>query len=59
MVREAVAILRRTDDKRNMTTAIGNLAGDRLDQGDLRGAIQLYEESRQAADQRIPDMLPS
>jgi len=50
MVREAVAILRRTDDKRNMTTAIGNLAGDRLDQGDLRGAIQLYEESRQAAD---------
>jgi len=42
-----------------MTTAIGNLAGDRLDQGDLRGAIQLYEESRQAATQRIPDMLPS
>jgi DNA-binding winged helix-turn-helix (wHTH) protein/tetratricopeptide (TPR) repeat protein len=47
MVRQAVAIFRRLDDQRNMTTAIGNLADDRLDQGDLRGAIQLYEEARQ------------
>src|SRR6202050_4424143 len=47
MVRQAVAIFRRLDDQRNMTTAIGNLADDRLDQGDLRGAIQLYGEARQ------------
>jgi tetratricopeptide (TPR) repeat protein len=33
-----------------MTTAIGNLADDRLDRGDLRGAIQLYEEARQGWD---------
>jgi tetratricopeptide (TPR) repeat protein len=33
-----------------MTTAIGNVAGDRMDQGDLRGAIQLYEESLQDRD---------
>jgi DNA-binding winged helix-turn-helix (wHTH) protein/tetratricopeptide (TPR) repeat protein/TolB-like protein len=50
MLREAVAIFRRLDDKRNMTTAIGNLADDRLDRGDLRGAIQLYEEARQGLD---------
>src|ERR1700733_12214282 len=50
MLREAVAIFRRLDDKRNMTTAIGNLADDRLDRGDLRGAIQLYEEARQGWD---------
>jgi DNA-binding winged helix-turn-helix (wHTH) protein/tetratricopeptide (TPR) repeat protein len=47
MTREAIAIMRRVDDKRNMDIAIGNLAGDRLDQGDLRGAIQLNEESLQ------------
>jgi eukaryotic-like serine/threonine-protein kinase len=50
MLREAVAIFRRLDDKRNMTTALGNLADDRLDRGDLRGAIQLYEEARQGRD---------
>ena len=50
MLREAVAIFRRVDDKRNMTTAMGNLADDRLDRGDLRGAIQLYEEARQGRD---------
>ncbi len=50
MIREAVAIYRRLDDQRNMTTAIGNLADNRMDQGDLRGAIQLYEEARQGRD---------
>jgi hypothetical protein len=49
MIREAVAIYRRLDDQRNMTTAIGNLADNRVDQGDLRGAIQLYEEARQGS----------
>ena len=48
MVREAVDIFRRVDDKRNMGTALGNLADDRLDQGDLRGALQFYEEAEQA-----------
>jgi|HubBroStandDraft_4_1064222.scaffolds.fasta_scaffold01714_2 DNA-binding winged helix-turn-helix (wHTH) protein/tetratricopeptide (TPR) repeat protein len=50
MLRQAVAIFRRLDDKKNMTTALGNLANDRLDRGDLRGAIQLYEEARQSGD---------
>jgi DNA-binding winged helix-turn-helix (wHTH) protein/tetratricopeptide (TPR) repeat protein/TolB-like protein len=48
MLRQAVVIFQRLDDKKNMTTAIGNLANDRLDRGDLRGAIQLYEEARQS-----------
>ncbi len=50
MVGEAVAIFRRLDDTRNLCLAIGNLAGDRLDEGDLRGAMQLYEESLQGSD---------
>jgi DNA-binding winged helix-turn-helix (wHTH) protein/tetratricopeptide (TPR) repeat protein/TolB-like protein len=48
MERESVAIWRRVDDKRNLSLALGNLAGMRWDQGDLPGAIQLFEESRQA-----------
>jgi DNA-binding winged helix-turn-helix (wHTH) protein/Tfp pilus assembly protein PilF/TolB-like protein len=50
MLRQAVAIFQRLDDKKNMITAIGNLADDRLDLGDLRGAMQLYEEARQDRD---------
>jgi DNA-binding winged helix-turn-helix (wHTH) protein/tetratricopeptide (TPR) repeat protein/TolB-like protein len=50
MLRQAVAIFQRIDDKKNMITAIGNLADDRLDLGDLRGAMQLYEEGRQDRD---------
>jgi DNA-binding winged helix-turn-helix (wHTH) protein/Tfp pilus assembly protein PilF/TolB-like protein len=50
MLREAVAEFRRLDDKRNMTTAMGNLANDRMDRGDLRGALQLYEEALQGRD---------
>ena len=45
MERESVAIFRRLDDTRNLTLAISNLAGYRTNQGDLRGALQLYEES--------------
>ncbi len=33
-----------------MTAAIGNLADERMDQGDLQGAIQLYEEALQGRD---------
>jgi tetratricopeptide (TPR) repeat protein len=43
--RQSVAIWRRIDDTRNLTLAISNLAGARTNQGDLRGALQLYEES--------------
>src|SRR5580704_4768355 len=50
MLRQAVAIFQRIEDKQNMITAIGNLADDRLDLGDLRGAMQLYEEGRQDRD---------
>ncbi len=50
MLRQAVAIFQRLDDKKNMTTAMGNLADDRLDRGDLRGAMQLYEEAQQGRD---------
>jgi DNA-binding winged helix-turn-helix (wHTH) protein/tetratricopeptide (TPR) repeat protein len=50
MLREALPIYRLLDDKRGLTGTIGNIAGDRLDQGDLRGAIQLYEEARQGRD---------
>ena len=48
MERESVAIWRRVDDRRNMSLALGNLAGMRWDQGDLPGALQLFGESRQA-----------
>jgi tetratricopeptide (TPR) repeat protein len=47
MERQSVAMWRHLDDTRNLTLAISNLAGMRTDQGDLRGAIQLYEESMQ------------
>jgi len=47
MERESVALWRRVDDKRNLSLALGNLAGQRWDQGDLPGAIHLYEECLQ------------
>jgi eukaryotic-like serine/threonine-protein kinase len=50
MLRQAVAIFQRLDDKKNMITAMGNLADDRVDRGDLRGAMHLYEEARRARD---------
>ena len=50
MLRETLPIYRLLDDKRGLTGAIGNIAGNRVDQGDLRGAIQLYEEALQGRD---------
>lgn len=50
MLRETLPIYRLLDDKRGLTGAIGNIAGNRVDQGDLPGAIQLYEEARQGRD---------
>ena len=45
MERESVALWRRLDDTRNLTLALSNLGAQRTSQGDLRGALQLYEES--------------
>jgi tetratricopeptide (TPR) repeat protein len=45
MERESVALWRRLDDTRNLSLALSNLGGQRSSQGDLRGALQLYEES--------------
>jgi eukaryotic-like serine/threonine-protein kinase len=50
MLREALPIYRLLDDTRGLTGAIGNIASNRVDQGDLRGAIQLYEEAQQGRD---------
>jgi DNA-binding winged helix-turn-helix (wHTH) protein/Tfp pilus assembly protein PilF/TolB-like protein len=43
--REALASFLLLDDKRRQAKVTGNLGDDRMDQGDLRGALQLYEES--------------
>jgi DNA-binding winged helix-turn-helix (wHTH) protein/tetratricopeptide (TPR) repeat protein len=45
MERESVALWRRLHDTRNLTLALSNLGAQRTNQGDLRGALQLYEES--------------
>jgi eukaryotic-like serine/threonine-protein kinase len=47
MQRQALAIYRLTDRKRQQAAVTGNVAGDRMEQGDLRGALQLFEESAQ------------
>jgi DNA-binding winged helix-turn-helix (wHTH) protein/tetratricopeptide (TPR) repeat protein len=47
MQRQALAIYRLTDRKRQEAAVTGNVAGDRVEQGDLRGALRLYEESLQ------------
>jgi eukaryotic-like serine/threonine-protein kinase len=47
MHRQALASFRLLDDKNSQSTALGNIANERLDQGDLRHALQLYEESQQ------------
>jgi tetratricopeptide (TPR) repeat protein len=47
MHRDALAIFRLLDDKSQEGAAIGNIADERMEQGDLRGAIQLYEEQLQ------------
>ncbi len=45
MEREALARFRVIDDKRDVAKVLGNIATFRMDQGDLRGALQLHEES--------------
>ncbi len=50
MLRQARASFRLLDDKGAQGAATLNIANERLDQGDLRGAIQLYEEARQFED---------
>jgi DNA-binding winged helix-turn-helix (wHTH) protein/tetratricopeptide (TPR) repeat protein/TolB-like protein len=47
MERQALAIYRLTDRKQPQAAVTGNVAGDRIEQGDLRGALQLYKESLQ------------
>jgi DNA-binding winged helix-turn-helix (wHTH) protein/Tfp pilus assembly protein PilF/TolB-like protein len=47
MHRQALASFRLLDDKVRQGAANLNIANERMDQGDLRGAIQLYEESLQ------------
>jgi tetratricopeptide (TPR) repeat protein len=45
MQRKALASYRLLENKRNQAKVTGNIGNDRLDQGDLRGALQLHEES--------------
>jgi len=46
MHRQAVASFRLLENKTNQTAATGNVADERMEQGDLRGALQLYEEQQ-------------
>ena len=50
MQRDALAIFRLLDDKIRQVAAIGNIADERMEQGDLRGALQLYQEQLQLGD---------
>lgn len=47
MHRQALAIFRLLDEKAQEIAAIGNVADERMEQGDLQGAIHLYEEQLQ------------
>jgi DNA-binding winged helix-turn-helix (wHTH) protein/TolB-like protein len=51
MHRQAVASFRLLENKTNQTVATGNVADERMEQGDLRGALQLYQEQLQLTDQ--------
>jgi tetratricopeptide (TPR) repeat protein/TolB-like protein len=51
MHRHAVASFRLLENKLNQTVATGNVADERMEQGDLRGAFQLYQEKLQLTDQ--------
>jgi tetratricopeptide (TPR) repeat protein len=50
MHRAALAIFRLLDDKPEQVAAIGNVADERMEQGDLRGALLLYEGQLQLGD---------
>jgi eukaryotic-like serine/threonine-protein kinase len=47
MQRQALVSWRLLDNKQNQGAATLNIANERMEQGDLRGAIQLYKESLQ------------
>jgi eukaryotic-like serine/threonine-protein kinase len=47
MHRQALAGFRLLDNKNAQSKALANIAGERLEQGDLRDALQLYEESEE------------
>jgi tetratricopeptide (TPR) repeat protein len=47
MHRQALAGFRMVDDRKAQAAAIGNIADERMEQGDLGGALKLYEESKQ------------
>jgi DNA-binding winged helix-turn-helix (wHTH) protein/tetratricopeptide (TPR) repeat protein/TolB-like protein len=55
MHREALAIFRLLDDKWQQVAAIGNVADERMEQGDLRGAMHLYEEQLQLGEPGTPE----
>jgi DNA-binding winged helix-turn-helix (wHTH) protein/Tfp pilus assembly protein PilF/TolB-like protein len=44
MHRQALASFRLLENKRNQADATGNVADERMEQGDLRGALQLYQD---------------
>ena len=47
MHRESLAGFRLLDDKRHQAVVTGNVAEDRMEQGDLPGALQLWNEAQQ------------
>jgi eukaryotic-like serine/threonine-protein kinase len=47
MHRQALASFRLLDNKRSQADATGNVADERMEQGDLPGALQLYQEQVQ------------
>jgi eukaryotic-like serine/threonine-protein kinase len=51
MHRQAMASFRLLENKRNQADATGNVADERMEQGDLRGALQLYQNQVQLQDQ--------
>jgi DNA-binding winged helix-turn-helix (wHTH) protein/Tfp pilus assembly protein PilF/TolB-like protein len=51
MHRQALASFRLLDNKRNQADATGNVADERMERGDLRGALQLYQDQMQLQNQ--------
>jgi eukaryotic-like serine/threonine-protein kinase len=51
MHRQALASFRLLENKRNQAIITGNVADERMEQGDLRGALQLYQEQVRLLDQ--------
>jgi eukaryotic-like serine/threonine-protein kinase len=51
MHRQALASFRLLENKKNQADATGNIADERMEQGDLRGALQLYQEQVQLQEQ--------